>query len=66
MKNVVITGSTRGIGLAMAREFLDLQRMRNVFLNAQDELSSTISGQVNAVLLRGLMIGLFLRRFDDA
>lgn len=49
----------------LAREFLNLPRMADVLQRAKHELNPTISGQIGMILLRGLMIGLFLQRFED-
>ncbi len=48
---------------ALARQFLDLTRMDDVFQNVQRRLDQTTALDC-AILLQGLMNGLFLRRFE--
>ena len=57
MKNVVITGSTRGIGLALARDFL--QRGHNVVVSGRSaSASSKVSDELNRSGAEGRAIGI--------
>ncbi len=48
----------------LAQQYLDLPRMQRVFDTLQHRLDPTVSDEVSAILLRGLVIGLFLQRFE--
>ncbi len=49
---------------ALAREYLDLPKMRGVFERLQTTVDQTVTREVGMILLRGLMVGRFLERFD--
>jgi len=51
-------------GSGLAREYLDVPKMRGVFDSVQKRIDPESSSQCGTVLLRGLMAGLFLLRFD--
>ena len=48
----------------LARHYLDLPRMRGVFESIQTRIDRQSSSQCGLVLMRGLMVGLFLQRFE--
>lgn len=48
---------------SLARECLDLPRMRGVLTVLQSQIDTATTGQCLAILLRGLSVGLFLERF---
>ena len=48
----------------LAREYLDLPRMRNLRRDLYRRLDRRTTAKVRATLLRGLTVGLFLSRFD--
>ena len=50
---------------ALAQHYLDLPYMAELFQTVQDKLDVTTRATANR-LLRGLAIGLFLQRFEDA
>jgi asparagine synthase (glutamine-hydrolysing) len=50
----------------LAKEFLDLKKMQDVLSNLQYEVNLENSTQARTILLRGLMTGLFLYRFETA
>jgi len=57
MKNVVITGSTRGIGFALAKDFL--QRGHNVVVSGRSASASTkVSDELNKSGAQGRAIGI--------
>ncbi len=49
---------------SLASNVLDLPRMTDVFEKAQVEVSPELSQMTRLVLMKGIMIGLFLQRFD--
>jgi asparagine synthase (glutamine-hydrolysing) len=48
----------------LARHYLDLPKMRGVFESLQHRIDRENNAQSGMVLLRGLMVGLFLLRFE--
>ena len=48
----------------LARHYLDLPRIRAVFESLQHGIDHENTSQCGTILLRGLMVGLFLLRFD--
>ena len=48
----------------LARQYLDLPKMRSVFESVQHKIDRENSVDCIMILLRGLMVGLFLLRFD--
>lgn len=48
----------------LARQYLDLPKMRSVFDSVQHKIDRENSVDCIMILLRGLMVGLFLLRFD--
>ena len=50
---------------ALAREVLDLGKMKGVLHALEREVDVQTTGSCGAILARGLMAGLFLLRFDD-
>jgi asparagine synthase (glutamine-hydrolysing) len=48
----------------LARHYLDLPRMRSVFDSVQQGIEYDNNHQSGSILLRGLMVGMFLLRFD--
>jgi asparagine synthase (glutamine-hydrolysing) len=48
----------------LARHYLDLPKMRGVFESVQHGIDPTNSEECGTILSRGLMVGLFLLRFD--
>lgn len=48
----------------LARWYLDLPRMRNVFGALQQHVDPAITYQITTVLLRGLMVGMFLQQVE--
>ncbi len=48
----------------LAQEYLDIPRMNAVFQRALNQNNLSVRGQVDTILLRGLMMGLFLERFE--
>jgi asparagine synthase (glutamine-hydrolysing) len=69
-QRIVDHRSEMGMALArldrseLARHYLDLPRMRAVFESVQHGIDRENNGQSATILLRGLMVGLFLLRFD--
>jgi hypothetical protein len=49
----------------LARQVLDLERMRNVLASLEQGMTSRKNEACGTILLRGLMVGLFLLRFSD-
>jgi asparagine synthase (glutamine-hydrolysing) len=50
----------------IAREYLDIPKMRSILNLSKNKIDKSITYQCDTVLLRGLMVGLFLLRFDDS
>jgi len=51
-------------GSHLAQEYLDLPRMNSVFHRAVNQKNIADRRQVDTILLRGLMMGMFLERFE--
>ena len=49
----------------MARRYLDIPRMRDILASLKKGIDRSNTGECGTILLRGLGVGLFLRRFDD-
>ena len=50
----------------LAQQYLDTARMRGIFEALYDENVGLNATQIGSVFLRGLMVGLFLRRFEGS
>ena len=48
----------------LARTYLDLPKMKAIVTHLQNPSDRMTAGRVTSVLLRGLMVGLFLQRFE--
>lgn len=51
-------------GSELARHYVDIPRLRGIFESVQQRIDRQTTLQCRAVLMRGLMAGLFLQRFD--
>ena len=63
-KNVFVTGSTRGIGLAIAHRFASLGA--NVVLNGRSEISSKLTDSFKDYQVKVIVISGDVSQFDDA
>lgn len=63
-KNVFVTGSTRGIGLAIAHRFASLGA--NIVLNGRSEISKDLIDSFNAYGVKVIAISGDVSQFDDA
>lgn len=63
-KNVFVTGSTRGIGLAIAHRFASLGA--NIFLNGRSEISKDLIDSFNDYGVKVIAISGDVSQFDDA
>jgi len=49
----------------ITREYLDIQKMRLILQSLSTRIIKSSSYQIETILLRGLMAGLFLSRFEE-
>ncbi len=49
----------------LAKEFLNLSLMADILKKTQHDLTPTLSAKTSSVLLQGILLGIFLQRFDD-
>ena len=63
-KNVFVTGSTRGIGLAIAHRFASLGA--NIVLNGRSEISKDLIDSFNDYGVKVIAISGDVSQFDDA
>jgi len=49
----------------IAKEYLDIQKMRLILQSLKKQADKSASYQCDTILLRGVMVGLFLLRFDN-
>lgn len=63
-KNVFVTGSTRGIGLAIAHRFASLEA--NIVLNGRSEISKDLIDSFNDYGVKVIAISGDVSQFDDA